>query len=98
MVTSWLEHEYELIEKAMDKQVFLEACVDACGGIRFSRDNVKIGYHVKLKKFGLAEVVGAGPQNITYCILTGGAKGMILTAAYTEIARSEERRVGKECL
>ena len=86
MVTSWLEHEYELIEKAMDKQVFLEACVDACGGIRFSRDNVKIGYHVKLKKFGLAEVVGAGPQNITYCILTGGAKGMILTAAYAEIA------------
>ncbi len=86
MVTGWLENEYELIERAMDKQVFLEACVDACGGIRFSRDNVKIGYHVKLKKFGLAEVVGAGPQNITYCILTGGAKGMILTAAYTEIA------------
>ena len=39
----------------MDKQVFLEACVDACGGIRFSRDNVKIGYHVKLSASVRAE-------------------------------------------
>ena len=85
IVTGWMEHEFELIEKAIDKQAFLEACVDECGGIQFSRDNVKIGYHVKVKKFGLAEVVGAGPQNITYRILTGGAKGMVLTAAYAEI-------------
>ena len=85
IVTGWIEHEFELIEKAIDKQAFLEACVDQCGGIQFSRDNVKIGYHVRVKKFGLAEVVGAGPQNITYRILTGGAKGMVLTAAYAEI-------------
>ena len=86
VVNDWIKRELELVEKAMDKQAFLEACVDQCGGIRFSKDNVKIGYHVKVKKFGLAEVVGAGPQNITYRILTGGAKGMVLTAAYAEIA------------
>lgn len=86
VVNDWIKRELELVEKAMDKQAFLEACVDQCGGIRFSKDNVKIGYHVRLKKFGLAEVVGAGPQNITYRILTGGAKGMVLTAAYAEIA------------
>ena len=86
VVNDWIKRELELVEKAMDKQAFLEACVDLCGGIQFSRDNVKIGYHVRLKKFGLAEVVGAGPQNITYRILTGGAKGMVLTAAYAEIA------------
>lgn len=86
MVTGWLEHEFELIEKAMDKQGFLEACVDQCGGIQFSKDNVKNGYHVRLRKFGLVEVISAGPQNITYRILTGGAKGMVLTAAYAEIA------------
>ena len=85
-VTGWMEHEFELIEKAMDKQGFLEACVDQCGGIRFSKDNVKIGYHVKVKGDRYAEVIGAGPQNITYRILTGGAKGMVLTAAYAEIA------------
>ena len=95
MVNGWIQHELELVEKAMDKQAFLEACVDVCGGIRFSRDNVKIGYHVKVKGSGDVEVIGAGPQNITYRILTGGAKGMVLTAAYaeiTEIVKAEEDR------
>ena len=85
VVNDWIKRELELVEKAMDKQAFLEACVDQCGDIRFGKDNVKVGYHVRLKKFGLAEVIGAGPQNITYRILTGGAKGMVLTAAYAEI-------------
>ena len=95
MVTDWLERELELIEKAIDKQAFLEACVDECGGIQFSRDNVKIGYHVKVKGDRYAEVIGVGPKNITYRILTGGAKGMVLKAAYaeiTEIVSSEEKR------
>lgn len=87
VVTGWLEHEFELIEKAMDKQGFLEACVDECGGIQFSKDNIKIGFHVRLNDGfdSEVEVIGTGPQNITYCILTGGAKGMVLQAAYAEI-------------
>ena len=86
MVAGWIEHEYELIEKAMDKQAFLEACVDQCGGFRFSKDNIKVGYHVRLTKGWDAEVIGAGPKNITYRILAGGAKGMFLKAAYAEIS------------
>ena len=85
MVTGWTEHEYELIEKAMDKQAFLEACVDQCGGVRFSKNNIKVGYHVKVKDDRDVEVIGTGPKNITYRILTGGAKGMVLKAAYAEI-------------
>lgn len=85
VVNDWIKRELELVEKAMDKQAFLEACVDQCGGILFSKDNVKIGYHVKVKGDRYAEVIGAGPQNITYRILSGGAKGMVLTAAYAEI-------------
>lgn len=86
-VTGWMEHEFELIEKAIDKQVFLEACVDQCGGIQFSKDNIKIGFQVRLNDGfdSEVEVIGAGPQNITYRILTGGAKGMVLQAAYAEI-------------
>ena len=96
-VTGWMEHEYELIEKAIDKQAFLEACVDQCGGIQFSKDNIKIGFHVRLNDGfdSEVEVMGAGPQNITYRILTGGAKGMVLQAAYAEIKeiiKSEELR------
>lgn len=93
-LTGW-NRNLKLIEKAMGKQAFLEACVDEYGGIRFSKDNVKVGYHVRLDKFGLAEVVGAVPQNITYRILTGGSKRMRLKAAYaeiTEIVRAEENR------
>ena len=95
VVNDWIKRELELVEKAMDKQAFLEACVDQCGGIRFGKDNIKIGYHVKVKSYGVAEVIGAGPQNITYRILTGGAKGMVLTAAYaeiTEIIKAEENQ------
>lgn len=96
-VTGWMEHEFELIKKAMDKQGFLEACVDQCGGIQFSKDNIKIGFHVRLNDGfdSEVEVIGAGPQNITYRILTGGAKGMVLTAAYAEIKeiiKAEELR------
>ena len=87
-VTGWMEHEFEPIEKAMDKQGFLEVCVDQCGGIQFSKDNIKVGFQVRLNDGfdSEVEVIGAGPQNITYRILTGDAKGMVLTAAYAEIA------------
>ena len=96
-VNGWMEHEFELIEKAIDKQAFLEACVDQCGGIQFSKDNIKIGFHVRLNDGfdSEVEVIGAGPQNITYRILTGGAKGMVLQAAYAEIKeiiKAEELR------
>lgn len=71
MVHDWIKRELELVQKAIDKQAFLEACVHLCGGIRFSKDNIKIGYHVKVKDDRYAEVIGAGPQDITYRILTG---------------------------
>lgn len=67
---------------------YAETCKSGSGGgSAETADESQYGAAVPTsQKFGLAEVVGAGPQNITYCILTGGAKGMILTAAYTEIA------------
>jgi hypothetical protein len=41
------------------------------------------------------EVIGAGPKNITYRILTGGAAGFTLKAAYAEIReikKADEKR------
>lgn len=97
VVNDWIKRELELVEKAIDKQAFLEACVDQCGGIQFSKDNIKIGFQVRLNDGfdSEVEVIGAGPQNITYRILTGGAKGMVLQAAYAEIKeiiKAEELR------
>jgi hypothetical protein len=54
--------------------------------LAFSKDNIEIGYTVAVNH-SVAEVIGKGPQNITYKILTGGAAGMTLTASYAEIKK-----------
>ena len=88
-VQGWYDHELELIEVAIDKQGYLENRLDEIGGIKFSRDNIKVGYLVKIQKVGIVKVIGIGSQNITY--LTSG--GFTLKAAYaeiTEIIKAEE--------
>ncbi|GHV34263.1 hypothetical protein FACS1894187_04490 [Synergistales bacterium] len=45
-VTVLIERELELVEKAMDKQGYLENCLDKLGGIRFGKDNIKPGKEV----------------------------------------------------
>jgi len=84
-VTGWLERAIELIEKAMDKQAYLENCLDELGGIQFSKDNIKVGYIVRIRHREEVEILSAGPVNVTYKILTGGAAGMTLQATYAEI-------------
>lgn len=84
-VKTWISRELELVEKAMDKQGYLENCLDELGGIRFSKDNIKVGYIVSVKHVEQAEIIGVGPVNVGYKILTGGAAGMTLTATYAEI-------------
>lgn len=84
-VREWYDEEMELVEVAMDKQGYLENRLDELGGIKFNKDNIKVGYIVRMQRFGLSEVVSKGPLNITYKILEGGAAGGMLKAAYAEI-------------
>lgn len=84
-VREWLNRELELVEVAMDKQGYLENCLDDIGGICFNKDNIKVGYTVRMQKFGVAEIVSTGPLNVTYKILHGGAAGGVLKGAYAEI-------------
>lgn len=94
-VKSWLGRELELIEKAMDKQAYLENCLDALGGFRFSKDNVKNGYIARIGRWGQVEIMSTGPQNVVYKILTGGAKCMCGKASYAEISeiiKAEEKK------
>ena len=82
VVKRWLDEQLELMEKAIDKQGFLENSLDAIGGIKFNKDNIKIGDIVRMRSFGLGEMIGKGPVNITYRIIqTGGT----LKGAYAEI-------------
>lgn len=90
-VQEWYDHELELIEVAIDKQGYLENRLDEIGGIKFSRDNIKVGYVVKIQRMGTVKVVGTGPQNITYT----SKSGFTLKAAYAEIVeiiKAEEKK------
>jgi len=84
-VAPLIKRELELVEVAMDKQGYLENCLDDLGGIQFNKDNIKVGYIVRIGHREQVEIISAGPVNVGYKILTGGAKGMTLVAAYAEI-------------
>lgn len=91
-VTGWLERDLERIEAEMDKQAYMENCMDEIGGVRFSKENIKPGYIVIVKGSRRCEIMSAGPVNVTYKILEGGAAGMVLTAPYAAIAEIIEAK------
>lgn len=87
-INGWIENTLERYEAEQDKLNFFEDCMDKIGGVQFSKDNIKVGYIVELKKgYGKCEVTSAGQVNIGYKILEGGAKGMNLTCAYAAIEK-----------
>lgn len=91
-MNKYLLEQYEV---TIDKQGYLENCLDELGGIRFNKDNIKVGYIVIIKSSGQCEIISAGPVNVGYKILTGGAAGMTLTATYAEIKeviKGEEKK------
>lgn len=84
-VQEWLDHAYEIIDDNLSKLVYYDKCMEELGGVNFSKENIKKGYKVRLKRWGLCEVAGTGPKNITYVILDGGAKGMSGVTSYADI-------------
>lgn len=88
----WITETLEKMEYEIDKQAFMENCLEEIGGNRFSKDNIKVGYIVKVRRSGKCEVVSTGPINIKYKILEGGAAGMILTAPYAAISEIIEAK------
>lgn len=84
-VGEWIENLLERIEAEMDKQGYIENCLEEIGGNRFSQENIKPGYIVKMQRWGRCEIVSVGPVNVSYKILDGGAAGGVLTDAYAAI-------------
>jgi hypothetical protein len=89
LTESYIEQRIaEMLEKyewEHDKLEFFEKCLDELGGIQFSKDNIKVGFIVKIRHSSRCEILSAGPVNVTYKILEGGAAGMVLTCPYAEI-------------
>ena len=88
--------QIERIEELTDKLAFLENCVDEIGATKYSPENIKKGYIVKLARWGVCEVVSVGAVNIGYKIMTGGAAGLGGSATYMEILDVIEDREPKK--
>jgi hypothetical protein len=87
-----IQERLEKMEYEIDKLAFLENKLDEIGGNRFSKDNIKVGYIVKMKRWGRCEVISAGPVNVTFKILDGGAAGGCLTEPYAAIVEILEAK------
>jgi len=85
-VSRWIESALERIEIQMDKQGYMENCLDALGGVAFSQENIKPGYIVRMRRWGRCEIISAGPVNVQYTILEGGATGLGGSEPYAAIA------------
>jgi len=93
-----IQETLEKMEYEIDKLAYLENKLDEIGGNRFSKDNIKPGYIVGMRRWGRCEILSAGPVNVTFKILDGGAAGGCLTepyAAIVEIIEAKEPEVKK---
>ena len=84
-VNKWIETAEEIIEKAISKSIYYHECLEAVGGVEFSKENIKPGYIVKIKRWGDCKVIGTGKVNFTFQIVSLGNSGVPLKAAYAEI-------------
>ena len=97
-VKSLISYQLELAEKAMDKQGYLENRLEELGGRRFNKGNIKVGYIVLMRRWGEVEILSTGSKNVGFKVLSGGAAGGVLQAAYAEIdeiVKAEEKK--REC-
>ena len=83
-IESRINYQLELIEVAEDKLAYLKNLYEEYGGGRFSQENIKVGYIIKINKYRKAKVkvVGTGKVNFTY---RTNIDGIILQASYAEI-------------
>lgn len=91
-----IEELLEKYEYEQDKLEFFEKHLEELGGVQFSKENIKAGYVVKVKRWGRVEVLSTGSVNITFKILDGGASGGCLTEPYAAIIEIIEAKETKK--
>ena len=62
---NWIDETLEKMEYEIDKLAFMENALDEIGGNRFSKENIKVGYIVKLRRWGNCEITSTGPKKYT---------------------------------
>ncbi len=84
-VNRWIENAEQIIENAISKSIYYHECLDELGGVQFSKENIKPGHIVNMKRWGRVLVIGTGPKNFKYQIMDGGAAGLGGSDLYAEI-------------
>jgi hypothetical protein len=92
---SLIQRNLEKMEWEMDKLAFMENCLDEIGGNKFSKENIKPGYIVKIRRWGNVLVTSTGPVNFSYKMIfeTGNLKdwpGQDPYEAIIEIVEAKE--------
>lgn len=64
-----LEHWLDRLETRLDELGYYQEALENIGGVEFSKDNIKVGYIVNVKRWGRAEIMSTGPKN---CIVSFG--------------------------
>ena len=81
-VNGWLEDTLEMLDIQVDKLGYFQNCVEALGGFKFSKENIKPGYVVKIRNNCQFKILKANPKTVlARCLSTD----MILTYDYAEI-------------
>lgn len=68
-IDSALDHWYEIMEHEIGKSVYYHECIEALGGIAFSKDNINKGDILKIKHWHgeqIVQVINKGSKNISY--------------------------------
>ena len=89
----WIMETLEKMEYEIDKLAFMENKLDEIGGNRFSKENIKVGYIVSVRRWGNVTVTGVGPVNFTYIHTLGNREnwpGQVPYEAIVEIVEAKE--------
>ena len=80
-----IERWNDMLENAIGKAAYYDALIQEQGGVKFSKENIKPGFIVKLSRSwkGAVLVTSCGPKNIKYKDVDGS--GFELSASYAEI-------------
>lgn len=83
-VTEWQEDVLERLEIQVDKLGFFQNCLEEIGGLQFSKENIKPGYVVQIRKFGNYKILKANPTTIYAKSLSTGS---VISFTYAEISK-----------
>jgi len=77
-----IEYVLERMETEIDKQAYMENCLDEIGGIQYSKANIKPGYIVQIRGSRDYQVIKANPKTVDALHI---GTGMTLNYNYSEI-------------